>query len=367
VLSRPKGWGKSPLLAAIACAEALAPVVPAGWDSKGRPVARPWAEIRTPWIQLAAVSEDQTRNAWAPLLEMLREGPAIDEYDVEPLDTFVNLPKGRIEFVTSAATSREGNRPNFAVLDQTEEWKPSNGGVKLAATIRRNLGKTGGASIESPNAYEPGAESVAEGSAEYAVRIAEGRARDDGLLYDHREWPPETEMSDRESLIAGLAVAYGDSAEQAGGWVDLERIAAEVYDPATNPQDARRYYGNQITHASDAWLSQPEWARCLDVTKSVSDREQITLGFDGSRKRRSRASPTPPHSSAAASVTGTSSSSPSGSSRTASPVATGKSPHRKSTQQCEPLSGATASSACTPTQRSGRATSPHGRRRTRTN
>jgi hypothetical protein len=286
VLSRPKGWGKSPLLAAIACAESLAPVVPAGWDADGRPVARPWSDVRTPWVQLSAVSEDQTRNAWAPLLEMLREGPALDEYlGLEPLDTFVNLPKGRIEFVTSAATSREGNRPTFAVLDQTEEWKPSNGGVKLAATIRRNLGKTGGASIESPNAYEPGADSVAESSAEYAMRIAEGRARDEGLLYDHREWPPGTDMADRESLLRGLAVAYGDSANEAGGWVDLDRIAAEVYDPATDPQDARRYYGNQITHASDSWVSHPEWAACADASVVVADRDLIVLGFDGSRRR----------------------------------------------------------------------------------
>jgi hypothetical protein len=158
VYSRSKGSGKSPFLAALACAEALGEVVPDGFDAAGRPRGRPWSSLRTPWVQLAAVSEDQTRNAWAPLLEMLREGPAVDEFPgVEPMETFVALPKGRIEFVTSAATSREGNRPVFAVLDQTEEWKPSNGGVKLAATIRRNLGKTNGTSIESPNAFEPGA------------------------------------------------------------------------------------------------------------------------------------------------------------------------------------------------------------------
>ena len=286
VLSRPKGWGKSPILAAIACAEALAPVVPDGWDADGEPVGRPWASLRTPWVQLAAVSEDQTRNAWAPLLEMLREGPAIDEYPgLEPLDTFVNLPKGRIEFVTSAATSREGNRPVFCVLDQTEEWVPSNGGVKLAATLRRNLGKTNGSSIESPNAYVPGRSSVAEESAEYWKRIVEGRARDDGLFYDHREAPPETDMTERESLLAGLSFAYGDSAEPAGGWVDLDRLVAEIWDPATDPQNARAYYLNQITHASDSWLSQPEWAGCVAPETVVADKDTIVLGFDGSRRR----------------------------------------------------------------------------------
>lgn len=286
VLSRPKGWGKSPLLGALACAEALAPVVPAGWDASGEPVGKPWSEVRTPWVQLAAVSEDQTRNSWAPLLEMLREGPVIDAYrGLEPLDTFVNLPRGRIEFVTSASRSREGNRPTFCVLDQTEAWVPSNGGIKLAATLRRNLGKTDGCSVESPNAFVPGEGSVAEESAEYGKRIAEGRARDAGLLVDHREAPPETDMSDRESLIAGLTVAYGDSAASAGGWVDLDRICAEVWDPATSPEDGRRYYLNQITHATDSWLSQPEWAGCADVEKIVADGEPITLGFDGSRRR----------------------------------------------------------------------------------
>lgn len=274
------------MLAAIACAEALAPVVPDGWDADGEPVGRPWADLRTPWVQLAAVSEDQTRNAWAPLLEMLREGQAIDEYPgLEPLDTFVNLPKGRIEFVTSAATSREGNRPVFCVLDQTEEWRPSNGGVKLAATLRRNLGKTNGTSIESPNAYLPGEGSVAEDSAEYWKRIVEGRAKDDGLLYDHREADAGTDMADRDSLIAGLRFVYGDSAASSGGWVDLERIAAEVWDPATHPQDARRFYLNQITHASDSWISQPEWAGVAAADKAVAQGEEIVLGFDGSRRR----------------------------------------------------------------------------------
>jgi hypothetical protein len=286
VLSRPKGWGKSPILAAIAIVEALGPVVPDGFDAHGEPVGRPWSDSRTPWVQLAAVSEDQTRNAWSPLLEMLREGPAVDAYPgLEPMETFVNLPKGRIEFVTSSATSREGNRPVFCVLDQTEEWKPSNGGIRLAATLRRNLGKTGGSSIESPNAYEPGAGSVSEQSAEYWKRIMEGRARDDGLLWDHREAPADTDMGDLQSLLSGLAYAYGDSAEAAGGWVDLERIAAEVWDPATDPQSARMYFLNQVTHASDSWISQPEWAGCTHVEAVVADRDMITLGFDGSRKR----------------------------------------------------------------------------------
>lgn len=286
VFSRPKGSGKSPFLAAIAAAEALAPVLPDGWNAEGEPVGRPWSSVRTPWVQIAAVSEDQTANAYSPLLDMLRLGPVMGHYPgLEPMQSFVNLPFGRIEAVTSAATSREGNRPVFCVADQTEEWKVPNGGVRLAQTLRRNLGKTGGSSIEAPNAYVPGAGSVAEGSAEYAQQIREGRVRESGLLWDHREAPGDTDLEDPVSLRRGLEIAYGDAAIENGGWVDLERIMHEIWDPGTPPETARQFYLNQITAASDSWLSQPEWAGCSDPAKIVADKDVIVLGFDGSRKR----------------------------------------------------------------------------------
>lgn len=282
VYSRPKGSGKSPLLGAVVLLECLADVVPDGWDAYGQPVGRPWSSLRTPWGQVMAVSEDQTRNAWTPMLEMIRNGSACDDYPgLEPMEGFINLPRGKIEPVTASAASREGNRPVICLLDQTESWTPSNGGVRLAAVARRNLGKTNGLSVEAPNAYVPGLDSVAQSSAEYARLISQGKAKDDGLLYDHREAPPETDLADRDSLLRGLAVAYGDSADVNGGWVDLERLVAEIWSPDTTVEDARQYYLNQVTHASDSWLSQPEWARCVRGD-ALRDRNVVCLGFDGS-------------------------------------------------------------------------------------
>lgn len=285
VWSRAKGHGKSPMMGAIGAVEALGPVVFDGWDANGRPVGKPWSEVRTPLVQFAALNEDQTRNAYDPLLEMLREGPAVDEYNIDPMDTFVALPKGRIEFITAAALSKEGMKPVFASLDQTEGWVKSNGGKNLAAVLRRNAGKIGGTTLETPNSYRPGTESVSEETFAYAQAIREGRTRDDGLLLDHREAPADTDLSDRDSLRAGLLHAYGDSARDAGGWVDLDRIIAEIWDPATDPQDARQFYLNQVTHASDSWLSQPEWMACEDREKVVKPGDAIVLGFDGSRGR----------------------------------------------------------------------------------
>lgn len=298
VVSRSKGWGKSPILGAVSIVEALGDVVPDGWDASGEPVGRPWTSFGyKAKVQIAAVSEDQTANTWEPVLDMVRSGPVLDHYDITPMETFISLPRGRIEYVTSSATSREGGRPIFAVFDQTESWRAENGGVKLASAIRRNLTKTGGTSIESPNAFAPGMNSVAEKSYEAWRAQQEGKlkARAGGILFDHREAPPETDPTDRASLLAGLAVAYGCSADakcvlpghdHEPGWVDLDRVVEDFWDPSTDPAEARQFFLNQITSATDAWLTQPEWAGARaagDV--EVGPREAITLGFDGSRKR----------------------------------------------------------------------------------
>jgi hypothetical protein len=296
VISRPRGWGKSPFLAALAIVEALGPVVPDGWDADGQPVGKPWSEVRTPLVQIAAVAEDQTKNTWAPLLEML-DGPVVDAYPgLEPMETFVNLPRGKIQPITSSARTVKGNKPVFAVLDQTEEWVRSNGGLNLFQKMKNNAAKIGGSFVESPNAFIPGHGSVAEESAAFHQAIREGRAKDDGLHYDHREAPPETDMADRESLTIGLRIAYGDSSGHPDGCVihqpacppghvDLDVLVATIWDPTSDPQESRSDFLNQVTHASDAWLSQPEWAACADPSKVVADGDTITLGFDGSRKR----------------------------------------------------------------------------------
>ena len=62
-----KGWGKSPLAGAIALAEFAGPVVFDRWEN-GRPISKPW---HNPWVQIAAVSEDQTDNTYHALYEML--------------------------------------------------------------------------------------------------------------------------------------------------------------------------------------------------------------------------------------------------------------------------------------------------------
>ena len=288
VYSRPKGSGKSPFMSAIALMFGLAPIIPDGFDEYGQPQGKTLAEVRTPLIQLAAVSEDQAANMYTPVQEMLNEqAPVLSNYPgLEARQENVALPggsgKGKIDPVTSSATSREGNRAFLAIMDQTESWNKANGGVKLAATLRRNAAKISGICLETPNAFIPGEESVAENTMNYYQGLLEKNIDplSEGLLVDHREAPADTEIEDEESLRKGLIYAYGDST-----WVDINRLISESRDPNVEVSDFRRYFLNQVVAASDSWISKPEWESCKDNNRFLEPGDQIVLGFDGSKGR----------------------------------------------------------------------------------
>lgn len=298
VLSRPRGWGKSPLAAALCAAEGMGPVRFDGWDAEGQPVGAPWALERTPLVVIAAVSEDQVHtNTYSALLEMLDNADLYDDYPgLEPMGGQVNLPKGQIKPISASGASIKGARAVFGVMDQTEVWYRGNGGHKLAETMRSNAAKIGGTTLETPNAFVPGEESVAEESSKFAELIETGEAIGSGVLWDHREAPADTDMSDAVSLTEGMRIAYGDSAGDPRGCaiheppcdpghVDLARLVTEVQDLNKDPQVSRSDFLNQITHASDAWMARYEWLACEDREKKVEPGDTIVLGFDGSRGR----------------------------------------------------------------------------------
>ena len=303
LFGRPRGFGKSPLFGGVSVLEALAPIVPDGWDADGQPVGKPWSRVRGEvLVQIAAVSENQVRqNTWAPMLSMIRDGAVVDEYPgLEPMDTFVSLPDGgSIRQVTASARTVKGAPPVFALMDQTEEWVESNGGVALARTMRDNATKgavIAGRVLESPNAFIPGENSVAEQTSNAVAAIREGRSKARGILIDHREAPSDTDMGVRSSLVYGLRVAYGDASAHPDGCAihqppcppghkDIDELVEGIYDPDTDTQEARSNFLNQITHATDSWVSKPQVDAIEDLSKRIGQREAITLGFDGSRGR----------------------------------------------------------------------------------
>lgn len=270
----PKGSGKSPLAAAMGSCALGAPVLFDGFDASGQAVGRPQP---SPWVQLAAVSEDQTSNTMSLVIAMLRDGTAGES--IAGLDlglTRIFTANGKLEPVTASAPSREGQRLTDAVIDEPHLWLPSNGGLRLAATIRRNLGKMKGRSVETTNTWRDGEDSVAEATSRAADLAREGKTRTTRILRMHpRATVPD--LTDETLLRSELGVLYADAP-----WIDLDRIVAEIYDPNTDPGDARRFYLNEVTSADDALVTASQWDQCK-VDDQLAEQDIVTLGFDGGR------------------------------------------------------------------------------------
>lgn len=276
VLRRMKGWGKDPVAAALAATEFVGPCRFGGFDASGNPVAIPHT---APWVQVAAVSMDQTRNTMT-LFPGMFSNDAVDEYGIDLGKTIIySRGGGRIESVTSSPRALEGGRPSYVILNETHHWVHNNEGTEMARAIARNLAKSrdGAArSLAITNAHSPGEGSVAESDWDAWQAISTGKSRATGYLYDSLEAPADTQLNDRESLLRGLAAARGDS-----DWLDVDRLVEEIYDPATPPSMSRRYYLNQLTAGEDSWLAPHEWNACIQPHTLYPD-DVVTLGFDGS-------------------------------------------------------------------------------------
>ena len=281
VKRRAKGAGKSPEAAAICLAELCGPVRFGGFDDRGAPIAIP-APAGSTWVQIAGVSEKQTDNTMTMCRAMLDGSPAVAEYGLDVgLTRIYTMAGGKLEPITASAATAEGARPTFVCMDEPHHWLESNRGHYLAEVIRRNLAKVRDGTaraLETTNAHEMGADSVAERTYEAWLAQSEGRTRGAvTILYDSRE-APELDLTDPDQVMAGLAAAYGDAT-----WVDFDRLRDEVYDPSTPESVSRRFYFNQIAATDDAWLTEDEGDARADPEVVVAPADEIVAFFDGSK------------------------------------------------------------------------------------
>lgn len=274
LLVRPQKWGKGPLSAAIICAEAAGPVLYAGYDDDDGPVGAPWP---TPWIQVVAVSEDQTDNIWTALVPMIELGDLKAEIS-DTGKTRINVAgaggsAGLIEPVTSAAISRLGQRITFAAHDETQSWTAHNGGVKLADTQRRNLAGMGGRSLETTNAWDPAEESVAQTTFESNM---------DDVLVDYPD-PPRGSIRNERDRRRILRAVYAGS-----DWVDLDRVDAEIEELLPrDPGQAERFFLNRVVAGMDKAFDPEVWRGIANAAEGIGPGRVVTLGFDGARRQDS--------------------------------------------------------------------------------
>lgn len=277
-----KGAGKSPFAALMALAELCARVRVDYFDADalGGVVGRP---VDMPLVQIAATAESQTANTMRMVRAFAPKGSRIvREFELDPGKTrYYKAPEGTLEVITSSTTAAEGAEASFIVCDETEHWKPSNGGPELAATLEDNLTKSGSRMLQTCNAWVPGHESVAESSYDGWLAQEEGRTRGESrILYDARIAPPDTDLTDEASLMAALEFVYGDCF-----WQKLRPILERIWDPRAKPDDSKRKYLNWPTAAEDAWTTKQAWAACADTSRVIADGDEIAMFFDGSKSR----------------------------------------------------------------------------------
>jgi len=279
-LEMAKGWGKSPFLAAIAIADFAGPALFDGWDADGDPVARPWGtgDDPAPWVQIAANSEDQSENTYGAIYSLLtaRDGKVGDSLGIDFGRTRLylkNVPGSKLEPVTASAGSREGQRVTFAVLDETHLWTKRSRGVQLANTLRRNVAKMSGRTLETTNAPILGEQSVAEMTGKAAEDDEPG-------VWFHATRPSREPMPDwtDEQMLVELDHVYGDS-----WWVDRRRLIREIRDPSTEWTDALRFYFNFRTTGAGRAVDPLRWADL--ATERPEAGALIGIGFDGAFRR----------------------------------------------------------------------------------
>lgn len=357
-LSRPKGSNKSGLAALIALFEGFAPCRFDHWAEEGEtytflghtyhymegePVGRP---IVGPDIAIIATAESQTGNIYSVILYNCEAGPLaqLRGYGLDPGNTRIGLPDGGvIRPVTTGGKSSDGGLQTLLLADETHLYNTP----KLWSafdTLKRNLSKRSADQpwlLETTTMFRPGEESVAEATFRKAWAVAEHKSRhEQRVLFDHRYANLKlSEISDEKKLMHGLMEAYGSVAKShdgkdhlilpdgriepvdprtlatddgytlgspgvepgpsKDGWMELEGPKNDILDSSTDVADSIRYYLNNLTSVTDAWIpeedlqshlaypdvfEQADWEHDPENAwmRVVGHDDEITLGFDGS-------------------------------------------------------------------------------------
>jgi hypothetical protein len=330
--SRPKGTNKSGVAAKLCLFEGLGPARFAGWAeggetytflgvtytyAAGEAMGRP---VKNPLIRILATEEGQTGNTYEDVLYNLTDHEetgvhppllAMNGYGMDARLSDIRLPYGgRIVPSTAGNASKDGGLETFVVADETHLYTTPTL-RSMYDTVRRNLAKRAKAAepwlLETTTMYSPGSNSVAEATYDYAKLIQEGHTRRKRLLFNHR-WAdlPLDDMTKVRKVKAAVIEALGEAADEdangqpTAGWVNVDRYVDDAFDPRTRVADFYRFYLNDIVAAADAWLSVQDLngvvvgsdevhSQELETSSTVGawrrlvgEREEITLGFDGS-------------------------------------------------------------------------------------
>lgn len=277
LIGLPKGQGKTPLAAAVACAEFAGPVVFDGWRKDGLPegIAR-----TSPDIPVAACSYEQADNVFKAVRAMMRHGALQD--DCEVFDTeilFKDDRPGRMYKVPAVAGANDGGFHSFCVMDELHEWVGPKERVYLV--LSNNRAKRRGAwqlSITTAG-WDPN--NLLGRQYALGQRMAQGIEASPRFLCLWREAAGHWDLNDPKQLEAAIREAN----PAVESFLPIENILAQYAKIAEH--EFRRYFLNQFTAAPSQWMESALWEAAKG--DPVLPGEAMALGFDGSYNRDSTA------------------------------------------------------------------------------
>ena len=303
IIQRLKGWGKDPWAAMICAIEFVGPCRFAGWLTVDRPdlglvAGDPLAkEHPKAWIQVAAVSKDQTVNTMA-IFPGLFSKACIREHGIDIGKEIIYAHGGqrRLQCVTSSPKALEGGRPTLVIKNETHHWLTNNDGHAMASVIGRNVAKSkgGGArTLSITNAYNPSEGSVAQKEREAWENEMQGLAVKTGVMFDSLEagdgakialprkstgrfdekgeeiLEAPTEAETRAYIGAIINSVRGDA-----WWLDIDNLINEVLDMGNDLVESQRFYYNRVVTADDAWVD-PQAISAAIHPLAAENRQQI--------------------------------------------------------------------------------------------
>ena len=267
--------GKDPFLAVICLIELLGPSRFSHWDADGNAVGKPH---HAPWVQIAAVSKDQSQNTMKVFPLVISEAMKTDyamDIGVEQIRALAG--RATLHAVTSNHRALEGGRTTFIVLNEVHHFIKGNGGIDMYLTADGNAAKLGNRYIAITNAFIPGEESAGEKMRNAYNDILEGRAEDFGFMYDTIEAHPETPMTP-DGLRFAVPIIRGDS-----WWVTPENVIPSAMKTDRPVTQSRRMYLNQIVSGEDRLWTEKDFDALYKPGEMLRPGDKIVLGFDGSK------------------------------------------------------------------------------------
>lgn len=228
-------------------------------------------------IYSCAADKEQARIVFGTAKRMIELEPELSELVTCYRDAIEFKEAGSVYQVLSAdAYTKEGRNPHLVLFDEVhaqpnrELWDV----MALAMGSRREPIMVG-ITTAGVRTDATGDDSICYTLYQHGQKVAAGEIDDDHSFY-MAWWEPKTPDPDHKD-----PATWAESNPGYGVLVDEEDFHGAVR--RTPEAEFRTKRTNVFVNTADTWLPAGAFERLVDRTRTIPDRSQVVLGFDGSR------------------------------------------------------------------------------------